>query len=167
MPVARLNIACMPHNPVFAMSEPLTIMDLSDTTAPTLVSIEDDQGGGPVAVPNAVVYTVTFDKPMSAGSAGVDDFENASATLVTIDSVSPTANPAVYEVKVTTTEAGTLQLQIKQGAELANLPGNLLFLRAKVSRHRMLHSCSGRALAWDLPGPDFSVSMHQLEQQAP
>ena len=54
------------------------MVDASDTTAPTLTSIEDDQSGGPVAVPQAIVYTVTFDKPMSAGSVDVSDFENAS-----------------------------------------------------------------------------------------
>ena len=111
---------------VYAMSEPLTVVNLTDATAPTLVSITDDKSGAPVSVPETVVYTVTFSEPMSAGSVNVSDFENGSTAAVTIDSVSPTADPAVYQVSVTTAGSGDLQLRIKADATLADLTGNLL-----------------------------------------
>ncbi len=111
---------------VYALSEPLTVVDTSDTTLPTLASIVDDKGGTSVEAGQSVLYTVTFDKPMSAGTVDVSDFENQLAAPVSIDSVSPTADPAVYEVSVGTSVTGSLLLQIKAGAVLADLPGNFL-----------------------------------------
>ena len=114
--------------PVFALSGVLTVVDTSDTTVPTLVSIADDTIDGKIVVPAAVVYTVTFDQPMSAGTVDVTDFENDPTlnTSVTITSVEPTANPAVFKVTVGTTVGGALKLQIKAQAVLADLVGNLL-----------------------------------------
>ncbi len=124
--MTNFNNPATNFNSVFAMSEVLTVVDQNDTTAPQLVSIVDDVGGGPVEVPVSINYTVTFDKPMSAGSVNVAAFENASATPVTIQSVTPTADPAVYQVAVSALQVGTLRLQIRQDAEVADLPGNPL-----------------------------------------
>ncbi|HSP43785.1 MAG TPA: hypothetical protein VLO11_13000, partial [Luteolibacter sp.] len=112
--------------PVYAISGVLTVVDTSDTTAPTLVSIADDTIDGTVNVPDEVIYTVTFDKPMGAGTVDVTDFENdpALSTSVTIKSVEPTANPAVFQVTVGTTVGGELKLRIKAGALLADVVGN-------------------------------------------
>jgi hypothetical protein len=45
---------------------------------------------------------------------------------VTINSVSRTGDPAVFEVEVTPTEEGRLQLQIAPGAKLQDLAGNAM-----------------------------------------
>ena len=122
----NFNTAGVNPNSVYAMSSLLRVIDLTDSTAPTVTSITDDQSGGPVGVPDPVVYTVVFDEPMSDGTVDVSDFENATGTPVTIDSVVQTADPAVFEVTVGTTTAGTLELQIKTGADLKDLAGNAL-----------------------------------------
>ena len=113
---------------VYAISQPLTIINLADNTDPTLQSITDDKPGGSVTVPGTVTYTVTFSEPMSAASVDVGDFENdpSLTTDVTINSVVPTANPAVFLVTVGTTEAGSLRLRIKAGAVLTDPAGNPL-----------------------------------------
>lgn len=113
----------------------LTIADdtiinvLSDTTAPTLVSIEDNISGGPVVAFNPVTYTVTFNEGVNASTVNIDDFENgggAPKAPITVTSVSPTANPAVYTVAVTPTGPGNLTLQIAAGATITDLIGNPL-----------------------------------------
>ncbi|MCX6878598.1 MAG: autotransporter-associated beta strand repeat-containing protein [Verrucomicrobia bacterium] len=97
-----------------------------DITAPTLISFEDNKGGGPVVTNEPVTYTVTFSEPMSALTVDAADFANTGATAMTVNSVTPTANPAVFSVVVTPTEAGTLQLQVAAGATLKDLEGNAL-----------------------------------------
>jgi hypothetical protein len=95
-----------------------------DSTPPTLGSFVDDQGGSPVLEFRPVTYTLTFSEAMNPSTIGPDDFENNDVnTAVTIDSVVTTANPAVFLVKVTPTEAGTLHLQIKAGAPLKDAGG--------------------------------------------
>ncbi|NNM30642.1 MAG: hypothetical protein HKO57_14065, partial [Akkermansiaceae bacterium] len=100
----------------------------ADNVAPTLApaDIVDDQFGGPVLEDQPVTYTLFFSEPMDAGTVDVGDFDNSSATAVTIDSVSATGDPSIFEVVVTPTEAGTLQLRVKAGAVLTDLPGNPL-----------------------------------------
>ena len=112
--------------PMYAMSGLLSVVDGSDTTAPTLQSIVDDVSGGPVITNQPVTYTVTFSEGLMAGTVGAGDFENASSAAVTIDSVSPTGDPAVFEVVVTPTGTGDLQLAIASGAIVKDLPGNTL-----------------------------------------
>ncbi|MCH7228481.1 sialate O-acetylesterase [Haloferula sp. A504] len=111
---------------VFAISDPLVVVDGSDTTAPTLVSISDDLGGGPVFANDPVTYMVTFSEAMNTFTVGLDDFDNASGTPVTIDSVSTTPDPAVFEVVATALTTGTLQLRIAPTASLKDVAGNLL-----------------------------------------
>jgi Bacterial Ig-like domain (group 3)/MBG domain (YGX type) len=91
-----------------------------DTTPPTLVSFEHDKGAGPILVNEPVTYTVTFSEAMASATVNTDDFGNASATATTINSVTATANPAVFTVVATSSEAGTLQLQINSGATLTD-----------------------------------------------
>jgi Bacterial Ig-like domain (group 3)/MBG domain (YGX type) len=98
----------------------------ADVTPPTLTSIVDNKTGGPVLVNEPVTYTVTFSEPMAAATVNVDDFGNASAAAVTIDSVTPTGDPAVFTVVANASEAGTLQLQINSGATLTDFAANPL-----------------------------------------
>ncbi len=92
-----------------------------DTTAPTLDSFANNVSDGPIFEAQSVTYTVTFSEGMNASTVEVTDFENASATGVTIDSVTATGDPAVFTVLVSPTEAGTIQLQVKVGAVLEDL----------------------------------------------
>ncbi|NNM28356.1 MAG: hypothetical protein HKO57_02460 [Akkermansiaceae bacterium] len=110
----------------YALSDPLTVVAGTDTTAPAVTSFEDDKAGGPVLVGETVTYTVTFSEPMNAATVGTADFANASATAITVDSVGATADPAVFEVAVTPDAAGTLQLRVAAGATLEDPSGNSL-----------------------------------------
>jgi hypothetical protein len=100
---------------------------VQDGIAPTLVSIGDDKSGGTILTYEPVTYTVTFNEPMRARTVNIEDFENdpslSSPAPVTINSVVATVNPAVYQVSVTATGAGSLRLQIKQNATLADYSG--------------------------------------------
>jgi autotransporter-associated beta strand protein len=105
----------------------LNSLVLAETTPPTLTSFEDNKSGGPIIENEPVTYTVTFSEAMSASTVDSTDFENASTTTATtINSVTPTADPAVFLVVATPTHAGTLQLQVKAGATLKDLAGNAL-----------------------------------------
>jgi hypothetical protein len=95
-----------------------------DSTPPTLTSFVDDQGGSPVLEYRPVTYSLTFSEAMNASTINTDDFDNNDVnTAVTINSVAPTGDPAVFLVTVTPTEAGTLHLQIKAGATLKDTGG--------------------------------------------
>jgi hypothetical protein len=110
-----------------AISDDTIITVVSDVTAPTLTSIVDDRGGANLLVgTGSIVYTVTFDEAMNASTVELADFENGGTATLTIDSVAATGDPAVYEVTVTPTTAGTAQLQIAMGANLTDLVGNPL-----------------------------------------
>jgi len=96
-----------------------------DTTGPTVVDIVDDKPGASVLATDSVVtYTVTFNEPMDANTVGVSDFGNAGSSNVTIVSVTPTSNAAVFLVGVTPTSEGTLRLRIAEGADLRDTAGN-------------------------------------------
>ena len=99
---------------------------VSDTTAPMLVSIADNVSGGPIVAFNGVTYTVTFDEPINASTLDIADFANGGTAPITVNSVKPTGNPAVYIVSVTPTGAGSLTLEIVAGATISDLTGNPL-----------------------------------------
>ncbi len=109
----------------------------ADSIPPTLVSIVDDVNGlypflgypvgGPIyAIGDTVTYTVTFDEAMDAATVNPADFDNAGSPAATINSVTPTANPAVFLVAASPGGAGTLQLRIAAGATLNDASGNAL-----------------------------------------
>ena len=112
--------------PLYALSERLTVLDVSEATPPRLKSVVDDRRGQAVAADKSVTFAVTFDEPMKASTVDGSDFGNALPSAVTINSVSRTGDPAVFEVEVTPTEEGRLQLQIAPGAELQDLAGNAM-----------------------------------------
>jgi hypothetical protein len=90
-----------------------------DVTDPTLASsdIVDNQSGGPVTALSIVNYTVTFSEDMDAATVTTNDFENAGTSGVNILFVDETA-PGVFSVQVQPTDAGTLRLAVKSGANL-------------------------------------------------
>ena len=110
---------------VYAMSEPLRVIDSSDVTIPTLTSIVDSVGGT-VNVPLPIVYTITFNEAMSGGSVDLSDFDTNGTADVTLESISITADPAVYELTASTNGPGTVQLFIKAGASIVDLNNNAL-----------------------------------------
>jgi hypothetical protein len=115
-----------PVDTTSAIPDDTTINVVIDTTAPTLTSVTDNVAGGPVVAFNGVTYTVTFDEPMSAATVDVADFGNGGSAPITVNSVIPTGNPAVYTVAVTPTGAGSLTLEIVSGAAITDLVGNPL-----------------------------------------
>ena len=105
-----------------------------DTTAPSLVGsdIVDNKSGGPITAFEKVTYTLTFSEPMKVASIGTDDFENAVSPAATIQSVAPTADPAVFTVTVVPGGTGTLRLQVKAGAVIEDISGNPLVTTAAI-----------------------------------
>lgn len=98
-----------------------TVTVVSDVTPPTLVSIEDNIAGGPIVAFNRLIYTVTFSEPVAASSVDIADFGNTGSAPITVNSVAPTGNPAVYTVTVTPTAAGNLTLAVLAGATISDL----------------------------------------------
>ena len=109
-----------------SIADDTTITVTADMTPPTLAAsgIVDDKSGGPIFASQTVTFTVTFSEPMDALTVEPADFANAGSPAAIINSVTATGDPAVFEVSVTPGGAGTLQLQIAAGAELADLAGN-------------------------------------------
>jgi hypothetical protein len=113
--------------PIYAMSDPLFVIDLDDALAPNFVSISDNVAGGPITYPDdSVVYTVTFNEAMLPSTVNASDFGNAGTAGITINSVVQQENPAVFLVTVSPTGPGTIQLRINQNALLSDLNGNPL-----------------------------------------
>lgn len=108
----------------------VSVATLADTTPPTLTSADifDNAYGGPILTVDTVIYTVVFSKPMNPATVGIDDFRNAGSPAATINSVTATADPAVFTVSVTPGAgvAGTLQLQVVNPTELRDVAGNAL-----------------------------------------
>lgn len=106
-----------------------------DTTPPTLdpSSFVDDVNGGPILKTALVTYTVTFSEPMNAATVEAGDFENGGTPAATINSVSATGDPSVFEVSVSPGGTGTLQLQVKAGANLEDEAGNPLDTAAAIT----------------------------------
>jgi len=106
------------------------VVSLGDTEPPTLsgADIVDDQGGGQVTSGTLVTYTVTFSEPMDAGTINPADFQNhpSATATVTVDSVAPTPDPAVFAVAVTPVAEGSLRLQVAAGADLRDTSANPL-----------------------------------------
>ncbi|MBT3296946.1 MAG: hypothetical protein HN919_20115 [Verrucomicrobia bacterium] len=106
-----------------------TIEVTSDITPPTLAgsNIVDDVAGGPITVGTLVTYTVTFSEDIDAGTVEAADFTNGAAGAATI-SFGTITEPLVgeFEVQVTPTSSGNLQLQVAGAAVIKDLAGNSL-----------------------------------------
>ncbi|MFZ9937627.1 MAG: DUF6288 domain-containing protein, partial [Luteolibacter sp.] len=122
------------------------LADPDGLTPPRLVSIVDDVSGGPIPVSSALIYTVTFDKAIDATTIGPDDFGNLGSAGISIGSVTPTANPAVFEVAVSATGPGDLRLGIVAGAILSDLSGNPLTTTTALADDTTIMVLSGQLL---------------------
>ena len=121
----RFTDATTTPRSLYVISVPLTIVNLADTEAPTLVSIVDDREGADInANVEPVVYTVTFSEAIDAATVTVDDFENLGTAGITIDSIRGTLSASAFDVVVTPTSSGTLQLQVKADAVIEDALGN-------------------------------------------
>jgi hypothetical protein len=89
----------------------------NDGIAPTVLSITDNKPGGQMFDNSSATFTVTFSDPMIASTVEVGDFENIGTATTTVDSVTPVAFD-VFEVQVSASSTGTVQLQIKAGANM-------------------------------------------------
>jgi hypothetical protein len=92
--------------------------------SPSLVSVVDNQAGGPVFETQSFTYFVTFSQVIVASSLDVSDFENGASPAITVNAVAATSNPAVYAVHVTPgSGAGSITLQIAASAVITNVNG--------------------------------------------
>jgi len=100
-------------------------VDEFDVTPPTLAgsNITDDRNGGPVEENTAITYTFVFSEDMDAATVDASDFENAGTAPITIGAIVE-ISPGIFTVEVTPTGTGTLRLQIRAGASLADSAGN-------------------------------------------
>lgn len=103
----------------------LQVTDVGDVTPPTLVSIHDNQGGGPILIDTLITYTVTFSEDINAETISAADFTNAGTSAITVGSVTE-ISPGVFTVQVTPTTNGTLQLRIPESAVIEDMAGNAL-----------------------------------------
>ena len=90
---------------------------------PTLVSIENSVGDGPVFENQPFTYFLTFDKALDPASVDAGDFENASGPAITITNVTAYNDPTTYAVDVTPGGTGTITLGIKEGAYITSAYG--------------------------------------------
>ena len=102
----------------------LTVTNAPADVDPPTVTFVDNQGGGDVYPGQPVTYTVTFNQPVTPDPT-TNDFDSASATGVTVDSVTRTGD-VTYQVVARATGTGSLQLQIASGAAIEDLFGNAL-----------------------------------------
>jgi hypothetical protein len=103
-----------------------TTITVTPDPLPTLVSIVDNQAGGPVFATQSFTYFVTFNQVINSSSVDVSDFENSAAPAVTVNAVARTSNPSVFAVHVTPGGAGAVTLQIAAGAVITNANGTAL-----------------------------------------
>ncbi len=109
----------------------MTATTIEDTTAPNLVSIEDQVGGGPIYEDQVwVTYILSFDKAIDESTIDLSVFENLG-TGVSLDSIVSLKNtpfPAASTVEVIfqVSGTGTLQLGIKDDAEIKDYYDNAL-----------------------------------------
>ena len=103
----------------------IALLRIGGEPAPTLISIVDNQSGGPITAGTLVTYTVTFSEAIDPATVSEVDFSNAGTSNITIGTINETA-AGVFSVQVTPTSEGTLILQIPVSATLTNLTGTFL-----------------------------------------
>ena len=95
-----------------------------DSTAPTLVSIDDGQSGNAMLKDSVINYTVTFSEGMDSNTVTGSIFENATGeSSITIGTITTSSNIS-FNVPVTPTTSGNLQLQIKTASGMKDEAGN-------------------------------------------
>ena len=109
------------------ISSPTEWVFTADGTPPTVASFGDNTFPKPVLTnTSTLTYTVTFSEPMNPGTVEITDFGvTAGSVSATIDSVTPTGDPAVFEVGVSTGGSpGPLRLEIVASAVISDVVGN-------------------------------------------
>lgn len=100
---------------------------VADAVAPTL-----DPAGivannpGPISSVTPLTYTLTHSEFMDHTTIGTDDFENVGTAAATVTGVLHLGKVTTVNVLPTAGTSGTIQLQVKAGATLADLAGNPL-----------------------------------------
>lgn len=98
----------------------------TDDTPPTLVSMEDNVGGGPIYEDQVeVTYTVTFNEPIDGAKVTTNDFDNAGTATFSIGTVTEISS-TVFTVVVMPSLTGTLQLRIPTGSVINDISGNTM-----------------------------------------
>ena len=97
----------------------------SDTTAPTLVLMNDGDVDNIVAANVSLTYTITFSEDINEATVTAADFVNSGTATIAIGTITETS-AGVFTVVVTPTTGGTLTLQIPTGAVISDLAGNNL-----------------------------------------
>lgn len=90
---------------------------------PAVASIEDNDVDNFIAIGTTQTYTVTFNNPINASTVNSNDFSNAGTAGIQVGTITQIASN-VFQVPVTLTSTGTLQLQIPFGATIADTSGN-------------------------------------------
>ena len=123
--ITFMNKAASPRDEVDEIRFGATSADVLpiETAPPSVLSITDDQGGGPIGEDIVIVtYTVSFDKLMDGATITAADFANAGTADATVGTVT-LVEPTVVEVQLLPTTTGTLVLRIPSGASLTNITG--------------------------------------------
>lgn len=95
-----------------------------DTTPPTLTSITNNVSDA-ANVLQPVTFTITFSEAINAGLFTLADLINMGTASVNFASIVQTS-PTTFTVIGTPTTAGTIQLQIRQNADILDLAGNAM-----------------------------------------
>ena len=100
---------------------------LMETTAPMVTSIDDGDADDIVLTGTTLNYTVTFNEDIDSSTVSAADFDNAGTSAITIGTITETTpTSGIFNVQVTPTSAGTLQLRIPSGAIINDVAGNAL-----------------------------------------
>ena len=109
--------------------DPITV-NITDNDAPAAptVTIEDNDVDNLISNGNTQTYTLTFSSDIDAATFTAADLDNAGTSLITIGTITETTpTSGIFNVQVTPTSAGTLQLRIPTGAVItAQAGGNLV-----------------------------------------
>ncbi len=105
-----------------------SVQNLSgDGTAPTLVSINDNDADNQVYVFSPMTYTVTFSEDIDGETVSLADFHNVGTAAVTLNSIQETApGSGVFQVNLTAQTTGTIILEIPSGVVIRDPAWNAL-----------------------------------------
>jgi uncharacterized repeat protein (TIGR02059 family) len=99
-----------------------------DTTPPTLSSIANSVNDA-ANVLQPITFTLTFNEAINAGSFTTADLLHMGTATVNFASIVQTSS-TTFTVVGTPTTSGTIQLQIRQNAEILDLAGNAMVTTA-------------------------------------
>lgn len=123
---------------------PVVLTDAEGGIPPILLSMADNVAGGPVLSFSQILYTVTFDRGINPATIGPDDFTSSGSARITVQSVTPTSDPAVFQVAVRAASPGDLILSIRAGALIRDLLGARLVTTNAINDNNTIRVQSGR-----------------------